>query len=285
MGMAIRQVLMTYKMVFLGSNAAVLDYFCCSQDFEVVGVICESQLLNDDLLTCTVLRNIPLSVASSHKDIETALAGVNDIDFCVICYFSRIIKPNLLSRFNFFNIHTSYLPTYKGKHPLFHAIAAGEKEIGISLHKVTVAVDEGAIISREKVAFYYWMSEKDLLQALFAKTPVLMGDLVRYLNGELEPVQNSEGSYYPPFAAASIIINESMSASDILNLSRSQACYAGVRLAYGSQWFRIRTITVSQMSSLGDHEVFGRLLINGQQPIGIQIDHTYCLKFADVTAE
>ncbi|GGM16512.1 hypothetical protein GCM10009425_29310 [Pseudomonas asuensis] len=276
---------MKYKMVFLGSNAAVLDYFCCNSNFEVVGIICEEQLLNDDVITCAFLRDVPLRVAASYSEIEAALADFDSLDFCVICYFSRIIKSDLLEKFTFFNIHASYLPTYKGKHPVFHAIAAGEKEIGISLHKVTSSIDEGAIISREKAQFYYWMNEKDLMQALFAKTPVLMSDLVRYLKGELEPIPNSEGSYFPPFQPASIILHEDMTASDILNISRSQECYAGVRLQFRAQWFRIRKITVSRMDTLDNYEASGRILLKEQRPVGLQIDQAYYLKFSDVTAE
>jgi methionyl-tRNA formyltransferase len=107
------------------------------------------------------------------------------------------------------------------------------RDISISLHKVTSSIDEEAIVSRKKVNFYAWMNEKDLLLCLFEQMPSLMDDLAQYLAGELEPIPNTSDSYYPPFDVDSITLHEEMSACEMLNLSRSQKCYGGVRLKYG----------------------------------------------------
>ncbi len=49
------------------------------------------------------------------------------------------------------NIHPSLLPKYKGLDTHARAIAAGDAEGGCSVHVVTAALDDGAVVAQARV--------------------------------------------------------------------------------------------------------------------------------------
>jgi len=59
------------------------------------------------------------------------------------------------------NMHFSLLPAYKGIMPLFHAMANGELQSGISLHEMTNKIDEGRVIYQRAIPLNYNVSLMD----------------------------------------------------------------------------------------------------------------------------
>jgi methionyl-tRNA formyltransferase len=55
-----------------------------------------------------------------------------------------------LSRLGTYNIHASLLPRYRGPAPVQRAIAAGEKETGVTIFRIDAGVDTGAIVCTRK---------------------------------------------------------------------------------------------------------------------------------------
>ena len=60
----------------------------------------------------------------------------NKINLVLLIFSNQILKiiPNKIKTYNF---HLSYLPKYRGRHPIHWGILNGEKSFGISCHKVT----------------------------------------------------------------------------------------------------------------------------------------------------
>ncbi len=51
-----------------------------------------------------------------------------------------------------FNLHGSLLPKYRGRAPLNWALANGETETGVTLHRMTARADAGGIVAQQRVA-------------------------------------------------------------------------------------------------------------------------------------
>ena len=99
----------------------------------------------------------------NHKDYASREAfdtALNDylqtqrLDLIACAGFMRIMTPILISPWEgrMLNIHPSLLPLYKGLHTHARAIAAGDKEAGCSVHRVTAELDGGPVIAQAKVS-------------------------------------------------------------------------------------------------------------------------------------
>lgn len=69
-------------------------------------------------------------------------------------YYRQLIGSDILNiaTFGAFNLHGSLLPKYRGRAPLNWALLNGETETGVTLHRMIVRADAGAIVAQQKVA-------------------------------------------------------------------------------------------------------------------------------------
>ena len=51
----------------------------------------------------------------------------------------------------FINRHTSLLPSYKGIYPIFWCMLNDEKFVGVTVHTMTSKIDEGTILTQQKI--------------------------------------------------------------------------------------------------------------------------------------
>jgi len=63
--------------------------------------------------------------------------------------FDRLVNPELFCDARLYNIHFSYLPAYKGMYTSAIPILLGERETGVTFHKIDSGVDTGDIIAQE----------------------------------------------------------------------------------------------------------------------------------------
>ena len=71
------------------------------------------------------------------------------IDYFISLEFDQIVKPERLSTKNIYNIHFSKLPKYKGMYTSVWPILFGDKETGVTLHKIDHGIDTGDIIDQK----------------------------------------------------------------------------------------------------------------------------------------
>jgi phosphoribosylglycinamide formyltransferase 1 len=73
--------------------------------------------------------------------------------FVALAGFMRVLSADFVARFEgrIINIHPSLLPKHKGLHTHARALAAGDTEHGCSVHVVTAALDDGAVIAQARV--------------------------------------------------------------------------------------------------------------------------------------
>lgn len=76
-------------------------------------------------------------------------AGVSTL---VVAAFGQILRRPLLESLQCLNVHASLLPAYRGAAPIQRALAAGEDCTGVSIMRITEALDEGPWALRRSVS-------------------------------------------------------------------------------------------------------------------------------------
>jgi methionyl-tRNA formyltransferase len=74
----------------------------------------------------------------------------------VAVYGTRIIRRATLdaTRAPFINYHAGINPKYRGQHPGYWALVAGDREnVGVTIHLVDEGIDTGSVLYQARVAF------------------------------------------------------------------------------------------------------------------------------------
>ncbi|HEX8526300.1 phosphoribosylglycinamide formyltransferase [Allosphingosinicella sp.] len=76
-----------------------------------------------------------------------------DVELVALAGYMRLLSPWFIERWQgrILNIHPSLLPLHKGLDTHKRALDAGDSEAGCSVHVVTEALDDGAVIGQARV--------------------------------------------------------------------------------------------------------------------------------------
>lgn len=110
------------------------------------------------------IDGIPFAIGFEERELIELLEPHNP-ETLINC-FCNFKFAELLKRYTCYNIHPSYLPAYRGRHPMHWALINGEKTYGISLHKMTESYDDGGIVWQQNIPIYESMSVAQLREAL-----------------------------------------------------------------------------------------------------------------------
>jgi len=81
-----------------------------------------------------------------------ALAGIASLgaDIGVVAAYGKILTQAVLDipRLGMVNVHASLLPRYRGAAPVHRAVIAGETTTGVTIMRVVLALDAGAMLAR-----------------------------------------------------------------------------------------------------------------------------------------
>lgn len=120
-----------------------------------------------------------------------------DADVAVVVAYGRILPRAVLDapRRGCVNVHASLLPRWRGAAPIQWAIAAGDRETGVTLMQMDEGMDTGPILATRRTPIAPDETTPQLAERLSALgAELLREELPRWVRGELEPVpQPSEG--------------------------------------------------------------------------------------------
>ena len=120
---------------------------------------------------------LPLYQAEDVNSSESQefLKGLQPDLFCVVA-FGQILSRGILEVPKIFavNLHASLLPKYRGAAPINWAIIRGEKQIGVSVIKMTQKMDAGPIILQKRMD----IKDVDDAQILEDKLSTIGADLL-----------------------------------------------------------------------------------------------------------
>ena len=124
---------------------------------------------------------VPVYFSKNSAEILEIIAKY-DAEVAVLASFGKIIPDSVISAFpcGIINIHPSLLPKYRGTTPIESALLNGDKETGVSVMRLTKAMDAGPILAQATVE----VAPEDDKQSLYEKLATAGAqELVRVLPG------------------------------------------------------------------------------------------------------
>jgi methionyl-tRNA formyltransferase len=127
--------------------------------------------------------NIPIVAWSEFVELKSIF------DLGISVYFDRIFKEVHLNRFKLIlNIHNSLLPKYRGVRPIDWALANKEKEHGVTIHRVDLGIDTGAIYGQQK----FIIKSSDKVEVVYARCLEAAFELFSELFPKLDEIRPIE---------------------------------------------------------------------------------------------
>lgn len=92
--------------------------------------------------------------AGDEKELRNFLLRQNAGIYFLSCYPAPLPDSVIaLAKTDCVNAHPSLLPKYRGANPIFWQLRRGEKRTGVTLHRVTAAIDAGDILAASELSF------------------------------------------------------------------------------------------------------------------------------------
>jgi methionyl-tRNA formyltransferase len=149
------------RIVFFGTPAfavATLDALLESRH-TVVGVVTQpdrprgrGQRTSDTAVKARAARAGLAVLQPERLNEEGTLAALASFraDLGVVAAYGKLLPQSILAlpRLGLINVHASLLPKYRGAAPVHRAIAAGERETGVTIMRVVKALDAGPMIAK-----------------------------------------------------------------------------------------------------------------------------------------
>lgn len=231
---------MCYKVVYIGNLAKIAEYISHNTHYEIVNIICESNRINDDLLTYSLVRNVPILKVDEENKIEKYINKFSEEVIFIMCSYGKRVPVEKCTKHKIFNIHYAALPKYKGRHPSYWATVGNEKKLGVSIHIVSEEFDRGDIVAQKLVPYYLWENEDIIFEKLTQQVPELLDLLYNYLQGDINLIINNSDNYFCPIETVDITLDiKNDSPTLLFNKVRSQSRANGAIIKLEDRSFRI----------------------------------------------
>ena len=149
------------------------------------------------------------------------------------------------------NIHGSLLPKYRGRTPHVWAIINGEKQTGITVHKIDMGIDSGDILLQQKVDINKNDTGNDILIKYNNLYPDLIDKSIRLIEenkAKFIKQDHKKATFFGKRTPANGEINWNWSKERIFNWVRAQAKpYPGSFTFYKGQKLIINKIKYSDL--------------------------------------
>ncbi len=143
------------RVVFFGSPVfavPILEALASDMQFEVTLVVTQAARGVSPVERTAIESGLPVYKPATLRDSASRepLVAAN-ADVFVVAAFGLIFRQRTLAipRLGCVNVHPSLLPRYRGAIPIPAAIAAGDRETGVSLMVMDEGIDTGAVISMD----------------------------------------------------------------------------------------------------------------------------------------
>ncbi len=202
----------------------------------------ESEHIWFDSVAEVAQRNKIAVITPENVNSATVIEHVSrcDPDYIFSFYYRQMLGQKLLDipASGAFNVHGSLLPKYRGRVPVNWAIIHGERECGVSLHRMEIKPDAGNLLAQAAVSILGNDTAYDVFQKLkCASETMLMEVIPQMLKGRVleTPLNLEQGSYFSGRKPEDGRIDWSLPAGDIHNLIRAVAPpYPGAFFDIGS---------------------------------------------------
>jgi methionyl-tRNA formyltransferase len=116
-------------------------------------------------------------------------------------YYRRLLSRKLLEipSLGAFNLHGSLLPYYRGRCPVNWVLVHGERETGVTLHRMVEQADSGDILAQRAVPIAFEDTARSLLQKMCGQAALMLDEVLPMIkNGTFTgiPQDVNSGSYF-----------------------------------------------------------------------------------------
>ena len=199
------------RIIFLGTaelSCASLQALAGNPQFQIAAVVTQPdrpkgrELKPQPSPVKSLALRLGLSVLQPERARdEQFIAGLHALrpDLIVTVAYGQILPPAILDLppHGCLNVHTSLLPKYRGAAPIQWAIANGDTETGVTIMKMDVGLDTGAIVSQRHIPIHPEDDSAMLHDRLAQLGAELLAQTIPdYVAGKIQPVPQ-------PAAAAS----------------------------------------------------------------------------------
>jgi methionyl-tRNA formyltransferase len=185
-------------------------------------------------------------VSLKPEDEAAAFRELN-ADVAVVAAYGLILRPNILEapKFGCINIHASLLPRWRGAAPIQRAIEAGDSKTGITIMRMDVGLDTGAMLLKKTTP----ISANDTAQNVHDRLSLIGAELiVEALNDidALRPETQPEDSvtYAHKLKKEEGQIDWNLSAEEIERKLRALTPWPGMFFSYKSERIRLHEAEV-----------------------------------------
>jgi methionyl-tRNA formyltransferase len=174
-----------------------------------------------------------LAVTPKLDGATLAAVRARGADYLVSWFWTKRVPPAWLRAFGdrTIGVHPSLLPRHRGPDPIFWAIDAGDRETGVSAHRLEDAYDVGAVLGQRTVAIddaiTGWGLAKRLDRPSLALLRELLGRVRRGEALEAMPQDEARATEAPALEDEDLAIVWSWDASRILRRIRAAAPWPG----------------------------------------------------------
>lgn len=198
-----------YRLVFFGTSdfaVPVLERLAGDGDFSLALVVTQPDrpvgrkrlLMAPPVKRAAEALGLPVFQPETLKGEEAeARLAAEKADLFVVVSYGQILPRRILGLppRGCVNVHGSLLPRHRGAAPIAAAIAAGDKETGVTVMLMEPTLDTGPILAAAKIP----VAETDDAGALALKLAKKAADLVGptlklYLEGHLKPAPQDDAS-------------------------------------------------------------------------------------------
>ena len=212
-------------------------------------------------LFCDFAKQLGLNIISYEnsvldKDFLEKIKALES-DLGIVCSYCKLLPMEFLNitKDGFINTHPSLLPKYRGGNPYSHVIINGEKETGVTLHKMDEHFDTGDIVAQQKVEIF----DTDTMGTIFNRLNFLAANMLLHFLVKYEKVEKIIGTPQPQgdfvkapsikSATEDVLINWNKPAIEIDRFIRALNPFINAGTRYRQNYLKIHTAYIENHDS------------------------------------
>jgi methionyl-tRNA formyltransferase len=179
----------------------IADWFLASPDYQlalIVPVIPEPSW-TESLVAWAEHNQVPYTASGHYRDIQRVKDHDWTVDLAFSVFYDKIIPDWFIEKCErILNLHNGPLPRYRGVSPINWALKNSESKHGVTIHEITVGVDDGPVVAQLEYSIYpefdkvidVYRRSLDYGWLLFRQTMPILDRI------EARPQDHSQATYY-----------------------------------------------------------------------------------------